>query len=333
VTARSTLDPPRPPAQATPPTAAAHLAADLRTQLGLVIAGREAAIDTAIACLLAGGHLLIEDVPGVGKTVLAHTLALSIGGSFRRIQGTADLLPGDVVGGLAPGPDGRTLLFRPGPLFANVVMFDELNRANPRTQSALLEAMEEAQVSVDGVTTPLPSPFLVIATQNSLDIVGTYRLGEVAADRFMASVTLGRATPDEELAVVTGRAGRTQLRQRSAITTPDAITAVRRAVDDVVLPEPVGKYVVELLGATRVHPTVVLGASTRAGVAWVQMAKAVAAMASRSYVVPHDVVVTAQAAIAHRLLLVESASRDREHGQLRRAVVDDCIASVPAPRR
>lgn len=305
----------------------------MRTQLGAVIAGRDAAIDTAIACLLAGGHLLIEDVPGVGKTVLAHTLALSAGGTFRRIQGTADLLPGDVVGGLAPAADGRTLQFRPGPLFANVVMFDELNRANPRTQSALLEAMEEGQVSVDGVTTPLPSPFLVIATQNSLDIVGTYRLGEVAADRFMASVTLGRATPDEELAVVTGRAGRAQLRHLTAITTPDAITSVRRAVDDVQLPDAVGRYVVELLGATRTHPSVVLGASTRAGVAWVQMAKAVAAMASRSYVVPHDIVSTAHAAIAHRLLLVESAVRDREHGNLRRSIVDDCIASVPAPRR
>jgi MoxR-like ATPase len=333
VTPRLTLDPPRPPAEAAPVTVAADLAGALRAQLGSVIAGREAAVDTAIACLLAGGHLLIEDVPGVGKTVLAHTLALSVGGSFRRIQGTADVLPGDVVGGLAPAADGVTLQFRPGPVFANVVMFDELNRANPRTQSALLEAMEEGQVSIDGVTTPLPSPFLVIATQNSLDIVGTYRLGEVAADRFMASVTLGRATPDEELAVVTGRAGRAQLRSLGAITTPEAVTAVRRAVDEVRLPDAVGRYVVELLGATRTHPSVVLGASTRAGVAWVQMAKAVAAMSSRAYVVPHDVVVTAHAAIAHRLLLVDTAVRDREHATFRRAIVDECLATVPAPRR
>jgi MoxR-like ATPase len=333
VTPRSTLDPPRPPDDQVSVAEAAELAGQLRSQLGGVIAGRRVAIDTAIACLLAGGHLLIEDVPGVGKTVLAHALATSVGGTFRRIQGTADLLPGDVVGGLAPAADGTTLQFRPGPVFANVVMFDELNRANPRTQSALLEVMEEGQVSIDGTTTPLPAPFLVIATQNSLDIVGTYRLGEVAADRFMASISLGRATADEELAVVTGRAGRAQLRNLGAIASPDTIVRARRSADSVQVSDPVGRFVVDLLGATRTHPQVVLGASTRAGVAWVQMAKAVAAMDGRSFVTPHDVVGTAHATIAHRLLLVDNATRDREHGVRRRAVIDECLAAVPAPRR
>jgi MoxR-like ATPase len=333
VTPRSTLDPPRPPDDQVSVAEAADLAGHLRTQLSGVIAGRQVAIDTAIACLLAGGHLLIEDVPGVGKTVLAHSLATSVGGTFRRIQGTADLLPGDVVGGLAPAADGITLQFRPGLVFANVVMFDELNRANPRTQSALLEVMEEGQVSIDGVSTPLPAPFLVIATQNSLDIVGTYRLGEVAADRFMASISLGRATPDEELAVVTGKAGRAQLRNLVPIASPDTIVRARRSADSVQVSDPVGRFVVDLLGATRAHPQVVLGASTRAGVAWVQMAKAVAAMDGRTFVTPHDVVGTAHATIAHRLLLVDNATRDREHGVRRRAVIDDCLAAVPAPRR
>jgi MoxR-like ATPase len=333
VTPRLTLDPPRPPAEPATVTTAADVAALIRAQLRSVVAGREEAIETAVACLLAGGHLLIEDVPGVGKTVLAQSLATSVGGTFRRIQGTADLLPGDVVGGLAPDADGVSLHFRPGPIFANVVMFDELNRANPRTQSALLEVMEEHQVSVDGATYPLPSPFLVVATQNSLDIVGTYRLGEVAADRFMVSLNLGRATPDEELRVVTGRAGRTQLRRADAVTTPEAVGRARRAVDEVQVSDEVGRYVVELLGATRSHPQVLLGASTRAGVAWVQMAKATAAMQSRTYVVPHDVVVTAPATIAHRLLLVDGAVRDREHVAARRGVVADCLASVAAPRR
>jgi MoxR-like ATPase len=171
----------------------AETADRIARSVGQVMAGREEAIRTALACVLSGGHLLIEDIPGVGKTLLAQALAASVGGSFHRIQGTPDLLPGDVTGTMVPHGDGFELRFRPGPMFSNIVVFDELNRANPRTQSALLEATEEAAVTVDGVTRELPSPFLLIATQNPVEMTGTYPLGEGALDRFAAVVSPGRA--------------------------------------------------------------------------------------------------------------------------------------------
>lgn len=313
-----------------PARAVAEVAATadrIAESVGSVLAGREDPTRTALACLLSGGHLLIEDIPGIGKTLLAQALAAAVGGSFHRIQGTPDLLPGDVTGAMVPRGDGFELVFRPGPIFSNLVVFDELNRANPRTQSALLEATEEAAVTVDGMTRPLPSPFMLVATQNPIEMTGTYPLGEGALDRFAAVVTPGRSGPDDEVAVLTGRRGRTVLGRIHSTVTIDDVSRARATVREVYIADPLARYVVALLDATREHPRVRLGASTRGGVALVGLAKARAAMARRHYVVPDDVIAMASAALSHRIL-VSGGSGSIEAG---RAVVDECLERVPPP--
>jgi MoxR-like ATPase len=292
-----------------------------------VLAGRRDQIEIVAACLLAGGHVLIEDVPGVGKTLLAQSMAAAAGGSFSRVQGTSDLLPADVVGSLAPNAQGLGLHFRPGPVFANVVLFDELNRANPRTQSALLEVMEEGSVTVDGATHPVPIPFMVIATQNPVEMAGTYPLAEGVTDRFMASVSLGRADAAEEVDVLTGRRGRTQLAGVSQVASMDTIVDARAAVQTVHLAEAVARYVVDVLRATREHPRIRIGASTRAGVSIVALARAFALMDERDHVAPHDITRAAGCSLAHRVVV-----SSHEHGAAAE-VVAECLASVPAPRR
>jgi MoxR-like ATPase len=292
-----------------------------------VLAGRDDSIQLAIACLLSGGHLLIEDIPGVGKTLLAQALAASVGGSFHRIQGTPDLLPGDVTGTMLPHGDTFELRFRPGPIFSNIVVFDELNRANPRTQSALLEATEEGAVTVDGSTRDLPSPFLLVATQNPVEMTGTYPLGEGALDRFAAVVTPGRAGPDDEVEVLTGRRGRNVLRSVQPVVDIGDVAAARGVVASTYTADAIARYVVSILDATRQHPRVRLGASTRGGVALIGLAKARAAMDGRGYVRPDDVLAVADAALAHRVIVVDgdgSVNAGRE-------VVAECLARVPAP--
>ncbi len=295
--------------------------------VGAVMAGRSAQIQIATACVLSGGHLLIEDIPGVGKTLLAQSLAASVGGSFARVQGSADLLPADVVGTLAPSSDGFGLHFRPGPVFANVVLFDELNRANPRTQSALLEVMEEGRVTVDGQAHPVPSPFVVMATQNPVEMAGTYPLAEGVTDRFTCAISLGRATAAEELEVLTGRRGRTRLADVPVVARPDDIAAARAAVAAVHVADAIAAYAVAVLQATRDHPRVRLGASTRAGVSMIAIAKAFAMMDGRDHVAPHDVARAADCTLAHRLVL------DRREREAANTVVRECLDQVPAPRR
>jgi MoxR-like ATPase len=316
---------------AAPPTAnAAELGARLVSAIDAVVAGQHAVAEIAVATLFARGHLLIEDIPGVGKTLLAQVLARAVGGTFGRIQGTPDLLPGDVTGSMMPISDaaGSTRLeFRPGPVFANVVVFDELNRATPRTQSALLEAAEEATVTVDGTSHRLPSPFMLVATQNPIEIAGTYGLGEGSLDRFAAVVTPGRASAEFELDVVTGRRGRTMLRAIDPLTTPDVIAVVQDEVASVQVSDAVGEYVVALLGATRQHPAVRLGASTRAGVSLVGLARARAALSGRTYVVPDDVARVAVASLAHRILVMESGGSTTAGRQ----AIEECLAAVPVP--
>lgn len=303
------------------------LANDLVDTVGTVMAGRSETAEVAVACLLSGGHLLIEDIPGVGKTLLAQALAASVGGTFHRVQGTPDLLPGDVTGTMVPQGATFQLRFRPGPVFANVVVFDELNRANPRTQSALLEAAGEATVTVDGETRPLPSPFILIATQNPFEMVGTYQLGEGALDRFAAVVAPGRVTSDEEVEVLTGRLGRTRLAGVEPVATLEAVNDAQHMVDSVRITDPVARYVVDLLDATRQHPRIRLGASTRAGVSLVGLAKALAVMSGRDYVVPDDVAAVASPALSHRLITVEAGASV----VVGREVVADCVAQVPPP--
>ncbi len=305
----------------------AATATRIADSVGRVLAGRDDAIRTAIACMLSGGHLLIEDIPGVGKTLLAQSLAQSVGGSFHRIQGTPDLLPGDVTGTMLPHGDGFEFRFRPGPIFSNIVVFDELNRANPRTQSALLEATEEGAVTVDGTTRELPAPFLLIATQNPVEMNGTYPLGEGALDRFAAVVSPGRARADDEVEVLTGRRGRNMLGSVEPVVDISDLITARAAVAHTFVADSIARYVVGILDATRQHPRVRLGASTRGGVALIGLAKAHAAMAGRHYVVPNDVVSVAEVALAHRVIVVDvdgSVKAGRE-------VVAECLSRVPAP--
>lgn len=322
-----------------PPSAAvpsAQLAGSLVDAVSGVLAGKRDVVEVAVACLLARGHLLVEDIPGVGKTLLAQALSTAIGGTFRRIQGTVDLLPGDITGTLVPdrdptGADLRAGLvqmrFRPGPVFANVVVFDELNRTAPRTQSALLEAAEESTVTVDGTSHALPEPFFLVATQNPIDIAGTYRLGEGTADRFTAVVAPGRASPEDEVAVLTGRRGRHQLEALTAVTSLPALTAAQRAVATVAVADAVARYVVELLDATRTHPRCRLGASTRGGLALIGLARARALMAGRAYVVPDDIRAMAVPALAHRVVPIDGDGSTAAG----RSVVEQCLAQVRPP--
>lgn len=312
--------------------AAADLAHRLTATINAVVAGKAEVVDVAVATLLARGHLLIEDIPGVGKTLLAQVIARSVGGSFRRIQGTSDLLPGDVTGSMVPGPSNgassvASLVFRPGPVFANLVVFDELNRTTPRTQSALLELTEEAQVSVDGVSHPLPNPFMLIATQNPLDIAGTSRLGEGALDRFAAVVTPGRAPTASEIDILAGRQGRNMLDAVQPVAGLDEITRVQSFVSSVHVADALAEYVVALLDATRHHPGVRLGASTRGGVALLAIARARAAMQGRTYVIPNDIVALAIPTLAHRVVLADTGSSL----DVGRALIAECLASVAPP--
>ncbi len=295
-----------------------------------VVAGHHDIAEIAVATLFSGGHLLIEDIPGVGKTLLAQVIARAVGGSFSRIQGTPDLLPGDVTGSMMPITDsagGTELRFRPGPIFANVVVFDELNRATPRTQSALLEAAEEATVTVDGCAHRLPSPFMLVATQNPIEIAGTYGLGEGSLDRFAAVVSPGRAAPEFELDVLTGRRGRSMLGAIEAITKPDDIRAIQYSVNQVMVSDAVGAYVVDLLTATRSHPAARLGASTRAGVSLISLARARAALLGRAYVVPDDIATLASTSLGHRVLVADSNGSTTAGREL----VAECVAGVSAP--
>lgn len=325
VAAGSALPPPSDPTRPGELDSARRLGLNLIGAVDGVLAGNHGVAEIAVACLLSRGHLLIDDIPGVGKTLLAQVLAAAVGGTCHRIQGTPDLLPGDVTGSMVPDQDGMRLRFRPGPVFANIVVFDELNRTSPRTQSALLEAAEEATVSVDGVTHQLPDPFMLVATQNPIEIVGTHRLGESALDRFAAVVTPGRPSFDNEIEVLAGRRGRTLLADVKPVASMDATAAARRAVDHVHVADPIARHVVELLAATRAHPDVRLGASTRAGVALIGLARAIAVLRGRTYVVPDDIAAVAVPALAHRVLVVDvSLAAGRE-------VVAECLGHLRLP--
>jgi MoxR-like ATPase len=311
---------------------AADVAHRLTATINSVLAGKAAVVDVAVATLLARGHLLIEDIPGVGKTLLAQVIARSVGGSFRRIQGTSDLLPGDVTGSMVPGSMNAagamtSLVFRPGPVFANVVVFDELNRTTPRTQSALLELTEEAQVSVDGVSHPLPNPFMLVATQNPLDIAGTSRLGEGSLDRFAAVVTPGRAPTASEIDVLAGRQGRTMLDAVRPVASLDELNRVQSFVSCTHVADVLAEYVVALLDATRQHPAIRLGASTRGGVLLLALARARAVMHGRTYVISDDIAALAVPALAHRIVLAD-ANSSLDNG---RALMAECLAAVPPP--
>ncbi|MEO5680486.1 MAG: MoxR family ATPase [Acidimicrobiales bacterium] len=305
----------------------ADLAEGLTANVGSVVRGKPEAVRLAVTALLAGGHLLVEDVPGVGKTLLAKALARSVGATFARIQATPDLLPTEITGTNVFSPRDGSWDFRPGPVFAHVLVVDEVNRATPRTQSALLEAMEERQVTVDGQTRPLPDPFFLVATQNPYEHAGTFPLLEGHRDRFAMVVHLGHPGREAEREMLLGTGGLEALGKLSPVTSPAGLGAAVAAVRRVHCAAAVADYVIDVAAATRAHPEVVTGASPRASLSLLDCAKATAAMAGRAFVVPDDVKAVAGAALAHRLIL--AAGPDMAAGA---RVVAAVLRGVAAPR-
>ena len=290
-----------------------------------VIQGKRDVIQMALACLVADGHLLIEDVPGVGKTMLAKAMARSLDGSWHRIQFTPDLLPSDVTGVSVWNRATNEFEFRAGGIFANIVLADEVNRASPKTQSALLEAMEERQVTVDAVTHDLQRPFMVIATQNPIEYEGTYPLPEAQLDRFMVRVALGYPDAAEEAEMLAEHAAGDRVLELESVTDVSEILAAQQAAARVHASEPLRRYVVALLEATRGDSRLELGASPRAGLMLLKASKALAALEGRDHALPDDVQALATAVLPHRLLLAPDAS-----GSTRSQVVREAIERVPA---
>jgi MoxR-like ATPase len=299
--------------------------ATLADQIATIIVGKRAQIEDSIACLLAGGHLLIEDVPGVGKTTLAHALAVSLGLRFSRTQFTADLMPSDLIGVSVYERSKESFVFHPGPVFAQVLLADEINRAGPKTQSALLEAMEEHQVSVEGETRPLPSPFFVIATQNPTDQLGTYPLPESQLDRFLMCLTLGYPDRASERALLAGQDKRDAIRELRPVMTPAQLVEAQKEVLKVHASDALLDYLQALIGETRSGRWFQEGLSPRAGIAVLRAAKARALQSRRDYVAPDDVQAILPQAIAHRLVPVAGAGRGR------REQVRAMIEAVPVP--
>jgi len=293
-----------------------------------VIEGKSQAVRLAVTVLLAEGHLLIEDVPGVGKTMLAKALARAIDCSVRRVQFTPDLLPSDITGVSVWNQDTRDFEFKPGAIFANIVVGDEINRASPKTQSALLECMEERQVTVDGVTYELEAPFLIMATQNPVEMEGTYPLPEAQRDRFTARLTIGYPSPEAELAVLDRHSAASPLDDLEPVSDALEVAKLIQAVRTVHVAESVRTYAIDLVNATRSNRDLRLGASPRATLHLLRTGRAAAALDGRDYVLPDDLQTLAEPVLAHRLLLSADAQVARRTTQ---AVVSDIVASVPVP--
>ncbi|HEV7663000.1 MAG TPA: MoxR family ATPase [Chloroflexota bacterium] len=291
------------------------------------LVGKAAIVKLAVAALLCEGHLLVEDVPGIGKTTLARALASSIGGTFRRLQCTPDLLPSDVTGVSVFDQRSGDFVFRPGPIFANILLADEINRATPRTQSAVLEAMQEAQVSADGVTRPLPRPFVVLATQNPVELEGTFPLPEAQLDRFLMRLSVGYPSEvDEEALVVRGTAALAEPLQ-PVVSAEDVLAATAEA-SRVRVQDDVRHYLVQVTRATRDDPDVRLGASPRATLALHRATQAWAAMHGRDFVLPDDVKLLARPVLAHRLIAsLEARLRGRDAA----AIIDSILDKIPVP--
>ena len=285
--------------------------AELTSQISTIIVGKKAQIEDCVTCMLAGGHLLIEDVPGVGKTTLAHALAVSLGLRFSRTQFTADLMPSDLIGVSIYERSKEAFVFHPGPVFAQVLLADEINRAGPKTQSGLLEAMEEQQVTVEGETRALPRPFFVIATQNPSDQLGTYPLPESQLDRFLMCLTLGYPDRTSERALLSGVDRREAIGGLRAVMTPVQLQSAQKAVQAVHASDALLDYLQALIGATRSGRWFVDGLSPRAGIAVLRAAKARALLNQRDYVAPDDVQALLPQTIAHRLQPVPGAGRGR----------------------
>lgn len=293
-----------------------------------VIIGKRNEIRLAVLGLLCQGHLLIEDVPGVGKTMMARAIARSIGASFSRIQFTPDMLPSDVTGVSVFNQQTREFEFRPGPIMSQIVLTDEINRATPKTQSALLEAMEERQVTVDGNTYAMKNPFLVIATQNPIEYEGTFPLPEAQLDRFMLRIRLGYPTPQEELAMLDSQQYEHPLIGLHQVVTVDELINAQIAVRDVYLNQDIKNYIINLVTTSRQHPDVYLGASPRGALALYRVAQARASVVGRDYVIPDDVKALAEPTLAHRIIVGPNA-RIKDISST--AIVHNILNAVPVP--
>ena len=293
-----------------------------------VIVGKRATIELAVSALLCQGHLLIEDVPGVGKTMLARSLARSLGCTFSRIQFTPDMLPSDVTGVSIFNQESRVFEFRPGPVMAQIVLADEINRATPKTQAALLEAMEERQVTVDGVTHPLPRPFMVQATQNPIEYEGTFPLPEAQVDRFLLRIRLGYPSKEDEILIMERQQYRHPINDLEVVGSVEELSQVQEAVKGIFVSPALKRYIVDLTNQTRQHSEVYLGASPRGSLALYRTSQARAAMLGREYVLPDDIKALAVPTLAHRVILGPSA---RLRDLNARQVVEEILNNLPVP--
>jgi len=308
---------------------ASQIMKSARDNLAQVIQGKEDKIELVVLALIASGHILIEDIPGIGKTTLARSLARTVDGSFNRVQFTPDLLPTDITGVNIFKQNEATFSFTPGPLFANIILADEINRASPRTQSALLEAMSEQQVTIDGTSHPLPAPFIVLATQNPVEYHGTYPLPEAQLDRFMLQIDLGYPPKEKEQNLIINRTTSDPVNEIDAVLGLEDLCALQNSVDQIRIEESVSEYLLEIVEATRNHPQLRLGVSTRGALLYARMVRSRAIFQERDYVIPEDIKQLAEPVLAHRILMETKAQYG---GTTQVKIIQDIVESIKVPR-
>lgn len=307
---------------------AQKLAQKIVANVEKVIVGKTKSVELAVVALISKGHLLIEDAPGVGKTMLARSLAKSIDCTFKRIQFTPDMLPGDITGVSVYNQKTADFEFRPGPIMASIVLADEINRATPKVQSALLEVMEEGQISVDGVTHTMPAPFHILATQNPIEYEGTFPLPETQLDRFLLRMSLGYPSPSDEIAIMERQQYVHPIEKLEAVASGEDVLTLQSAVKKVYVDDLVKQYIAALVTATRQHPAIYLGASPRGSLSLFRATQARALMQGRDYVLPDDVKALAEPVLAHRLIV---SSSERSPDKSGRAAIAELLETVPVP--